>query len=266
MEKMLGTPVMVQNKTGGTQAESLSTLLSKPADGHTMATVTPTTVSVLANTLRKQFTPADFVWLTQVQAEPYALTVRADSPFMNIKDLMAYAKKNPGKVKIGGYGTGSSHHLAFLEMNDLAGVSMSWVPFEGGSEAIAQILGGHIDVAHTTSSGALGMVQAKRARVLGITHTKRLEILPGVATLREQGIDQVLYQWRGLVVKAGTPKPIQAKLIEIIQKITRDPEFIAYLKSAQQEPGQFEGEEFHKYALQEFEVAKKRMAQLGMIK
>jgi len=266
LEKMLGKPVVVQNKTGGTQAESLSAVLSKPADGHTMATVSPTTVSGLANTLRKQFKPEDFAWLVQVQAEPYAMVVRAESPFKNMKDLMAYAKANPGKVKFGGYGTGSSHHLAYLEMIDLAGVSMSWVPFEGGAEALTQALGGHIDVSHTTPSLALGHVQAKRARVLGITDKDRLEVMPDVATLREQGIDQVLYQWRGLVTKAGTPKPIQQKLIEAIQKVTRDPGFEAYMKSAQQQPGKFAGEEFHQYALQEFEIAKKRMTQLGIIK
>jgi tripartite-type tricarboxylate transporter receptor subunit TctC len=266
LEKDLGKPVVVQNKTGGTQAESLSTLLSKPADGHTMATVSPTTVSVLANTLRKQFKPEDFIWLVQVQAEPYAMVVRAESPFQNMKDLMAFAKANPGKVKFGGYGTGSSHHLAYLEMIDLAGVSMSWVPFEGGAEALTQALGGHIDVSHTTPSLALGHVQAKRARVLGITDTDRLEIMPDVGTFREQGIDQVLYQWRGLAAKAGTPKPIQEKLLEAILKVTRDPGFVAYMKSAQQQPGKFSGEAFHKYALQEFEIAKKRMTQLGMIK
>ncbi len=266
MEKVLGKPVVVQNKTAGTQAESLSTLLSKPADGHTMATVTPSTVSVLAGTLRKQFKPDDFIWLVQAQAEPYAMVVRADSPFQNMKDLMAYAKTNPGKVKFGGFGTGSSHHLAYLEMIELAGVSMSWVPFEGGSEALTQALGGHVDVAHTTPSLALGHVQGKRARVLGITDTDRLEIMPDVATFREQGIDQVLYQWRGLVTKAGTPKAVQEKLIQTIQNITRDPGFDAYMKSSQQQPGKFAGEEFRKYALQEFEVAKKRLTQLGMIK
>ena len=266
MEKALGKSVVVQNKTGGTQAESLSTLLSKPADGHTMATVSPTTISVLANTLRKQFQPEDFSWLVQVQAEPYAMVVRAESPFKDMKDLMAYAKANPGKIKFGGYGTGSSHHLAYLEMIELAGVSMGWVPFEGGAEALTQALGGHIDVSHTTPSLALGHVQAKRARVLGITDKDRLEIMPDVATLREQGIDQVLYQWRGLVTKAGTPKTVQEKLIETIRNITRDPGFEAYMKSAQQQPGKFAGEEFYKYALQEFEIAKKRMTQLGMIK
>jgi putative tricarboxylic transport membrane protein len=266
LEKALGKPVVVQNKTGGTQAESLSAVLSKPADGHTMATVSPTTLSVLANTLRDQFKFDDFIWLAQVQAEPYAMVVRAESPFQNMKDLMAYAKANPGKVKFGGYGTGSSHHLAYLEMIELGGVSMSWVPFEGGAEALTQALGGHIDVSHTTPSLALGHVQAKRARVLGITDKERLEIMADVATLREQGIDQVLYQWRGLVTKAGTPKATQAKLIETIQAITRDPGFQSYMKSAQQQPGKFYGEEFRQYALQEFGVAKKRLGQLGIVK
>lgn len=266
LEKILGKPVMVQNRTGGTQAESLSTLLSKPADGHTMATVSPTTVSVLASTLRKQFKPDDFIWLVQIQAEPYAMVVRADSPFKDMKDLMGYAKANPEKIKFGGYGTGSSHHLAYLEMIELAGVAMSWVPFQGGAEALTQALGGHIDVSHTTPSLALGHVQAKTARVLGITDKARLEVMPNVPTFREQGIDQVLYQWRGLVTKAGTPKSIQEKLIDVIIKVTRDPDFQNYMKSAQQQPGKNIGEEFHKFALQEFEVAKKRLTQLGIIK
>jgi tripartite-type tricarboxylate transporter receptor subunit TctC len=266
LEKLLGKPCVVQNRTGGTQAESLSFLLSKPADGHTMATASPTTVSVLAGTLRKQFKMEDFTWLYQVQAEPYAMVVRAESPFKNMKDLMAYAKSNPGKVKFGGYGTGSSHHLAYLEMGDLAGVTMSWVPFEGGAEALTQALGGHIDVSHTTPSLALGHVQAKRARVLGITEKERLDIMPDVATLREQGIDQVLYQWRGLILKAGAPPSTQQKLIETVKKVTEDPGFQQYMKSAKQLPGKYRGEEFQKFAQAEYEIAKKRLGQLGLLK
>ena len=266
LEKILGKPVIVENRTGGTQAEALSALRSKPADGHTLVTVTPTTLQVLNTTLKDKFKFEDFIWLSQVNAEPYALVVKGDSPFNNIQDLMAFAKSNPGKIKVGGYGTGSSHHLAFLEMIDLAGVKMAWMPFEGAPEALAQVLGGHIDVAHTTPSLAIGHINAGTIKVVGITDKERLEMIPNTPTLKEQGVDQVLYQWRGLIAKAGTPPEVQEKLLAALQQVYDDPSFQKYLTDGQQKKGQYSGPAFEKFAREEYEVAKKRLSQLGLSK
>ena len=266
LEKILGKPVVVENRTGGTQAEALSALRSKPADGHTLVTVTPTTLQVLNTTLKDKFKFEDFLWLSQVNAEPYALVVKGDSQFNTVKDLTAYAKSNPGKIKVGGYGTGSSHHLAFLEMIELAGVKMAWMPFEGAPEALAQVLGGHIDVAHTTPSLALGHIKAGTVKVVGITDKERLSLLPNTPTLKEQGVDQVLFQWRGLIAKAGTPPEVQEKLLAALQQVYDDPSFQQYLTDGQQKRGQYSGPAFEKYAREEFEVAKKRLSQLGLSK
>lgn len=132
MEKILKKPVVVQNKPGGSQAEELATILGQPADGYIIGTVTTSTAAALAGHLRAQFKKEDFNFLSLVQSDPYAIAVRADSPFKDLKEMVDFAKANPGKIKIGGFGTGSGHHMAFLDLADKMDVQMKWVSFDGG--------------------------------------------------------------------------------------------------------------------------------------
>jgi len=266
MEKNLRKAVVVQNRPGGSQAEELSTLLGQPADGHTLATVTTSTAGALAGHLRKQFKPQDFAFLALVQKDPYALVVRANSPYKDLKGLLEFAKANPGKVKIGGFGTGSGHHLAFLDVCDKAGVQMRWVSFDGGAAAIAAGLGGHVDVVHTNPGVVVGHVKGGKMRVLGVASEKRLDVLPQVATYLEQGIDLILFQWRGLAMKAGAPQAVVDRLIGSISEAVKTEEFKKYMVNTNQLASDLLGEQAQKYVVEDIDHTAERLKNLGIVK
>jgi len=266
MEKVLRKPVVVQNKPGGSQAEELSTMMGQPADGHTIGTVTTSTVGALAGHLRDQFKIGDFNFLVLVQSDPYALVVKANSPFQDLKGMLEYARVNPGKVKVGGFGTGSGHHMAFLDLEEKAEVQMRWVSFDGGAAAIAAALGGHIDAAHTNPGVVIGHVQAGKMRILGIASEKRLDVLPNVPTYREQGIPLVLFQWRGVAMRAGAPKGVSDKLISAITQTSQTSEFIRYMKNTNQFAIDMAGDKAQKYVMEEYRQTAERLKKLGLLK
>jgi len=262
----LRKPVVVQNKPGGSQAEELSTMTGQPPDGYTIGTVTTSTVGALAGHLRSQFKIGDFNFLVLVQSDPYALVVKANSPFQDLKGMLEFARANPGKVKVGGFGTGSGHHMAFLDLEEKAGVQMRWVSFDGGAAAIAAALGGHIDAAHTNPGVVRGHVQAGKMRVLAIASDKRLDVLPNVPTYREQGIDLVLFQWRGVAMRAGAPKDVTDKLISAITQASQTPEFIRYMTNTNQFAIDLAGDSAQKSVMDEFQKTTERLKKLGLTK
>lgn len=266
MEKTLRKPVVVQNKPGGSQAEELSTMLGQPADGYTIGTVTTSTAGALAGHLRVQFKAEDLNFISLVQSDPYAIVVKANSPHKDLKGMLDFAKANPGKIKIGGFGTGSGHHMAFLDLADKTDVQMKWVSFDGGAAAVAAALGGHVDAAHTNPGGVMGHVQAGKMRILGVASEKRLDVLPNVPTYRDQGMDLVLFQWRGVAMKAGAPKEVSGKLIETITQAAATPEFKKYMVNTNQFPIELTGSAANAYVLKEIQTSANRLKELGLLK
>ncbi len=266
MEKIISKPVVVQNKPGGSQAEELSTLLGQPADGYTIGTVTTSTAGALAGHLRAKFKGEDFNFIALVQSDPYAIVVKANSPFKDLKGMLEFAKANPGKIKIGGFGTGSGHHMAFLDLEDKAGVQMKWVSFDGGAAAIAAALGGHIDAAHTNPGVVMGHVQAGKMRILGVASDKRLDVIPDIPTYRDQGMDLVLFQWRGVAMKAGAAKEVKDRLIQTISQAAATPEFKKYMANTNQFPIEHTGEEAQNFVLKEIQTTAERLKKLGLLK
>lgn len=179
--------------------------------------------------------------------------------------MLEYARANPGKVKVGGFGTGSGHHMAFLDLGEKAGVQMRWVSFDGGAAAIAAALGGHVDVAHTNPGVVMGHVQAGKMRVLAIASEKRLDVLPNVPTYREQGVNLVLFQWRGVAMRAGAPKAVAEKLISAITQASQTAEFKQYMKNTNQLASDLTEDRAQKFVLEEFQQTAERLKKLGLI-
>jgi len=266
MEKILQQPVVVQNKAGGSQAEELSTIMGQPADGYTLGTVTTSTAGALAGHLRDNFKAEGFDFIALIQSDPYALVAGPKTPFKNLKEILAFAKTHPGQLKIGGFGVGSGHHMAFLDLTDQSDVDMKWVSFDGGAAAIAAALGGHVDAAHTNPGAVMGHVKAGKMRVLGIASENRLEVLPDASTYREQGLDLVLFQWRGLAMKAGAPKEVKAKLIQVITQAAATPEFKKYMANTNQFPLNLTGDAAQNYVVKEVKVTSERLKKLDLLK
>lgn len=179
--------------------------------------------------------------------------------------MVEWAKANPGKLKAGGFGTtGSGHQVAFDMLATAAGFTYAWTPFDGGAEAVAALLGRHIDVANTNPGNVVQHVEAGKLRVLGVMHDQRIDILPDVPTYKEAGyeVDTSWSQWRGIFGKKGIPQEIVDKLNDAFQKAIKEPDFQKYLKDTSQLDGTMGPEEFTKFVKANDQTLKEILAKL----
>ncbi|MHB1653452.1 MAG: Bug family tripartite tricarboxylate transporter substrate binding protein [Desulfitobacteriaceae bacterium] len=252
-EKSLGQSVVVVNKTGGSGGVMFAELLKEPADGYTIATVTASQIAALQSVLKKNFSFNDFDFLANVQKEPYAIAVNANSPFKTLQDMIDYAKKNPGKLKVGGQGTGSALHLLMMQLAEKAGIQITYVPFGGGSESVTNLLGDNVQVISTAPATVNQYVEAKKIRVLAVSGDERVAQFKDTPTLKEAGFDISMTQYRGFVAKKGLPADVKAKLVDAIQKATNDPGFKDYMTKNKQPNGWMGPEDFANYAKKDFD-------------
>jgi putative tricarboxylic transport membrane protein len=262
-EKHLGQPIVVENKPGGDGAVAMGYVLNQKDDGYTVWAGTKTLVGAL-NTTLSHYKVDSFQPVIRIQDDPFALGVSKDSPFNTLEDLINHAKENPGKVKIGGFGSTSAHTFAAYELMDKAGVEMTWIPFDAGSDGITNVMGGHIDVAHSNPSTMKQFVESGDIKILSVASEDRLADFPDVGTYKEQGVDYVDSQWRGLFVKGGTPKEIVNVLHDAFKKTIEDPEFIEYMKTSNQYDGYMSPEEFMESIQKEYEATKEIVEKIGI--
>ena len=253
-EKTLGQSVVVVNATGGGGGVMMAKLLKEEANGYTIAAVTASQVAALQSELKKDFKFEDFDFLVNVQKEPYAIAVRADSQFKTIKDLIDYAKTGVGKLKAGGQGTGSALHLMMLQLASASDSKITWVPFGGGAESVTNLLGKNVDVIATAPATVNQYVEAGQVRILAITGEKRMDSLKDVPTLYELGYKEITEtQYRGFFAKKGLPTDVRAKIVDALTNATKAPEFKAYMEKNKQPDGYMSPEEFGAYAKKDFD-------------
>ena len=227
-KKHLSQPMVVVNKTGGSGGVMFASLMADPTDGYTISTVTSALITALHGDLKKDFSIDQFEFLAHVQKEPFCIAVRSDSPFKTIKEMVEYAKKNP-RLKIGGQATYSALHLLALALADESGMPISYVPYRGGSEIIASLLGGHVPVVVSSPTTMNQYVEAGQVRVLVESGEKRLPQWKNVPTLKELGYDIVITQYRGFAAKKGLSPDVRAILVDTIKKAMDEPGFKDYL-------------------------------------
>ncbi|MBI2224757.1 MAG: tripartite tricarboxylate transporter substrate binding protein [Betaproteobacteria bacterium] len=176
--------------------------------------------------------------------------------------LVAFARKKPNFINIGGPFTISGHRVAWEVFAEAATFKTSWVPYQGGGPALTAVAGGHIDAAATNPGNVKPFIEAGKVRVLAISSDRRLEDFPDVPTYKERGWDVVRYQWRGIMARAGTPKPVIDRLASTIQKAQQTTEWKNYLRQVVQLDG-FQGPDAFRAQLvqdmQEMEAVKKKL-------
>jgi len=186
--KTLGQEIVPINRTGGGGAVAAGIVASSKSDGYTLfactngaLTTTPQLESVPYDPLK------DFVPVIQFGSLTSGLMVRADSPFKTFKELIEYARKNPGKLSYGFPGIGTAPHLAIEHVIQEEKVNIATVPFEGAAPALTALLGGHVSMCGVSTSGFLPHLKAGKVRVLAVTSEKRIDVVPEVPTLLELG-------------------------------------------------------------------------------
>ncbi len=257
----LGQNVVVENRPGGSGIIMVNTLLRAPADGYTIAANT-ITLAALFGEPSAGFKPDDLQMIARSQIDPYGLIVHISTPFKTIDDLVAFARRKPDYINVSGPFAISGHRVAWELFAEAARIKATWVPYPGGGPALNAVAGGHVDAAATNPGNVKPLMAAGKVRVLAVSSDKRLGDFPDVPTYKERGWDVVRYQWRGVMAKAGTPKPVVDRLAAAVQKAQQTAEWKNYLRQVTQLDG-FQGAEAFRAQLlkdmHEMETVKKKL-------
>jgi tripartite-type tricarboxylate transporter receptor subunit TctC len=225
LTKEWGQPVIVENK--GNTIVGMLDGKKAPADGYTITFGTSGTLGVNPSLYSKlQYGPKDFEMVNGVFIVPLMIVAHPSFPFNNVSELIAAAKKEPNKYNIGYAGTGTSQHLTGELFKSSAKVEMTGVNYKGSGPAMTDLLGGQIPLLVDSLASALPQVKAGKIKALAMTSAQRVPQLPDVPTVAEAGFPGFDGSgWGGLVVPAGTPPAVVAKISTDVQKLLRDPEF-----------------------------------------
>lgn len=221
-----GQPVVIENRTGANGVIAAETTVRAPADGYTLLfsvihhTVLPSLKGKLTYDIEKDFLPVSLA-----AVYPIILVVNASVPVTTVSELIARAAANPGKMTFGHSGYGGGTHLAGELFKMQAKVDLLEVPYKGSAPAMADLLGGHVNMMFSDAPTALPHVQSGKLRALGISTPDRSALLPNVPTIIEAGVPGYnAYSWGGVSVRAGTPKDIVTKLNTDIVHVLKDPD------------------------------------------
>ncbi|WP_238323209.1 tripartite tricarboxylate transporter substrate binding protein [Acidovorax sp. JHL-9] len=214
LSKLLGQPVIIDNKPGASGNIGMELLAKAPADGYTIGMGSFGPLAVNPSIYPKiNFDPKGMVPIYLLEKSPLVLVTPADRPFRAVKDVVAAAKQKPGVLSIANAGPGGAHHLSAELFEQSAGVEMLGVPYKGGGPASTALLAGQVDLMFEQTGAALPSIQAGKIRPLAVTSPKRLSSLPDVPTFTELGFPQVqVSNWMGYVAPRGTPKSVIDKL------------------------------------------------------
>ena len=216
LSRSLGQPVIIDNKPGAGSSIAAEFVAHSPADGYTMLIASPS--SILVNPLlnKSAFRPTrELAPVTKVSSSPLVAAVNPSLGITRLAELIAYAKKNPGKLNFATSGNGSAPHLAAVLFERVAGVAMVHVPFKGGGPAVQSVLAGDTQLSFATPPSVLPLVQAGRLRALAITSRNASPLVPGVPGMAEAGLpDYEISFWYGFFVPAGTPPAVVKRLFD----------------------------------------------------
>ncbi|WP_172839009.1 tripartite tricarboxylate transporter substrate binding protein [Thermanaeromonas toyohensis] len=262
--KELGQPIAVVNRTGAGGAVGYSYVKEQKPDGYSIVW-NSNSINTAYHAGNMNFNYTAFSGVAELTTEPVSLAVKADAPWKDINEFIEYAKKNPGKIRIGNSGKGSFTHLVAVALENKTGAKFTHVPF-GQGLAVSSLLGGQIEASSQLPAEIMSQVKAGQVRILAITGEERLKILPDVPTFKEKGIPLTLSLWRGIAVPAGTPEPVIKKLEEAFKKVAENPEF----KKFAEEMGaniEFRGaKEFDRFIAEQDKELAALMEQIGMKK
>lgn len=227
MQENMDHAVVVDNRPGGNAVIASELVAKAEPDGYTLL-LGGSSVLAANPALYKNLpydTLRDFAPITNAVVSPIVVVVNPSVPVNSIKELIAYAKANPGKLNYGSAGVGNTLHLAAEMFCMTTGTKMTHVPYKGASQALGDLLGGSIQVMFDLPQTPLANIQAGRLKALAVTGKKRIAAMPDVPTMAEAGLPEYGFgTWIGIVAPAGTPPPIMSRLHKEIVKALNQPE------------------------------------------
>jgi tripartite-type tricarboxylate transporter receptor subunit TctC len=233
MQELLGQPVVVENKPGAAGSIGMDFVAKSAPDGYTVFLGNIGSIAINPAVLPAQSSvpTRDLAAITQVVDVPSIIIAHPSLPVSSVKELIAYAKANPGKLNYGSPGSGSVDRLVIEILRKIGGLDMVHVPYKGGAgPAVAGLMGGETNLMSATAASSLPGVRGGRLKALAVTGEKRLEQLPDAPTVKEAGYpDLTASSWQGLFVPTGTPKEAIDKLYSAAVKTMAVPDVVARL-------------------------------------
>jgi tripartite-type tricarboxylate transporter receptor subunit TctC len=219
-------PVVVENRTGGSQNIGADAVAKSAPDGHTWLLSPDNVFAVNPHIGKQPFDPmADLAPVTLLARIQFLLVVHPSVPAKSVQELIAYARAKPGELNFGSSGTGSPQFLGGTLLQQMSGTKMNHVPYKGAAPAVADLLAGRIQVWAGAANSLLPHIRAEKLRVLGTTAGQRFSVLPDTPTVAETGLPgYALYPWLGMFVPAKTPPAVVAQINAEIAKILNSAE------------------------------------------
>lgn len=265
LSKNVAQPVTVINKPGaGTALGTLEVINSEP-DGYTLGFFSNALLS-------SQYTLPDPVDLKGIEPiamltlDPATLGVAETTPFKNLGDLISFAKKNPGKLKLAYEPGTATTHLHLVEFTKIAKIDVALVPFKGGGETKVALAGGHVDAAFNPYSTYQPLVDAKKVRIIAVAAERRQTFYPDIPTLKQGGIDAAFGTWHGIFAPKKTPPDIMQTLEKMIEKTAKDKELLDLLNKNSIPIDYRNQQGFVKFLANEDRVYRETATELGLYK
>ncbi|MCW5322656.1 tripartite tricarboxylate transporter substrate binding protein [Verminephrobacter aporrectodeae subsp. tuberculatae] len=222
--KHMPQSMIIVNKPGATGVIGWQDVINARPDGYRLAVIT-VEMTTLSHMGLAKFTYEDMTPIARLNADPAAITVRADAPWNTAEEFLAAAKKGNGKISVGNAGNGSIWHLAASALEDRTGVQFNHTPFQGAGPAVLALLGGHIDAVTVSPAEVTTCVQAGKLKTLAVMADQRIKGFEQVPTLKERNIDLSIGTWRGLAAPKNTPPEIVTYLKNLSQQASAEPAF-----------------------------------------
>lgn len=214
-------PIVVVNRPGGGGTVSASEVVRARPDGYTLGLMTMSIMTLQPHRVTLPYkTPDDYTPVLEIINVPIVLTVRADAPWKSLREMLEAAKKEPGKIRVGSPGVGTTVHIAIEILKDKAGVDLTHVPFAGNAESVPAMLGGHVEAIMLHPSDVIPHLRAGRARFLATSETKRSSIYPDVPTFTELGLAEAgIGVYYIVVAPKATPAPVVQTIHDAFKKM-----------------------------------------------
>jgi len=230
----MGQSVIIDNRPGANSIVGSEIVARSAPDGYTLLIDNVTGHAANATLYRKlPFNSIrDFSPVILMGATPNAIVVHPTTPAQSLKEVVALAKSQPGKLAYASFGTGSAAHLAGELFKSVAGIDLVHVPYKGGAPALADVMGGRVYMMFASLPSALGHIQGNRLRAIAVAGSKRARILPAVPTTGESGVAGLdATTWYGVLMPAKTPAEIVSRMNQEISRVIKDPQMAQQFQS-----------------------------------